>query len=170
MQLWLACDAPCWLGSLAHTSPMRMPPLSPAAPAEDVFGYIQRDTGERCKFLVRASYLQIYNEVGATCGAAVVAVVVARCGDVLHAGRGDICSDSSSVEQPASLQCMPASLPATPPHCTQVISDLLKPESMNLVVREDRRRGVHVEGLSEWVVRSPAGARLPELDDGERGR
>lgn len=30
---------------------------------EDVFGYIQRDTGERCKFLVRASYLQIYNEV-----------------------------------------------------------------------------------------------------------
>lgn len=31
---------------------------------EDVFGYIQRDTGERCKFLVRASYLQIYNEVG----------------------------------------------------------------------------------------------------------
>lgn len=30
---------------------------------EDVFRYIQRDTGERCKFLVRASYLQIYNEV-----------------------------------------------------------------------------------------------------------
>ena len=41
---------------------------------------------------------------------------------------------------------------------------------MNLVVREDRRRGVHVEGLSEWVVRSPAGACLPELDDGERGQ
>jgi len=41
----------------------------------------------------------------------------------------------------------------------QVISDLLKPESVNLVVREDRRRGVHVEGLSEWVVRSPAGAQ-----------
>lgn len=32
---------------------------------EDVFGAIQRDTGcERSKFLVRASYLQIYNEVG----------------------------------------------------------------------------------------------------------
>lgn len=27
------------------------------------------------------------------------------------------------------------------------------------MVREDRRRGVHVEGLSEWVVRSPAGER-----------
>ncbi|GAB4823415.1 hypothetical protein N2152v2_010461 [Parachlorella kessleri] len=66
---------------------------------EDVFGFIQRDTGERCKFLVRASYLQIYNEV---------------------------------------------------------ISDLLKPENQNLVVREDRRRGVHVEGLSEWVVRNPS--------------
>jgi hypothetical protein len=38
----------------------------------------------------------------------------------------------------------------------QVISDLLKPENQNLVVREDRRRGVHVEGLSEWVVRNPS--------------
>ena len=37
-----------------------------------------------------------------------------------------------------------------------MISDLLKPDAQNLVVREDRRRGVHVEGLSEWVVRSPA--------------
>ena len=66
---------------------------------DDVFAHIQRDTGERCKFLVRASYLQIYNEV---------------------------------------------------------ISDLLKPEVTNLSVREDRKRGVHVEGLSEWVVRTSA--------------
>jgi kinesin family protein 3/17 len=75
---------------------------------EDVFAHIQRDTGERCKFLVRASYLQIYNEV---------------------------------------------------------ISDLLKPAAgggggggagAGLTVREDKRRGVHVEGLSEWVVRAPA--------------
>jgi len=65
---------------------------------DDVFSHIQRDTGERCKFLVRASYLQIYNEV---------------------------------------------------------ISDLLKPESKNLAIREDKRRGVHVDGLSEWVVRTP---------------
>ena len=48
--------------------------------------------------------------------------------------------------------------PPSPPSL-QVISDLLKPESSNLVVREDKRRGVHVEGLSEWVVRSPAGER-----------
>ncbi len=66
---------------------------------DDVFAHIQAGTGERCKFLVRASYLQIYNEV---------------------------------------------------------ISDLLKPEATNLAVREDRRRGVHVDGLSEWVVRSSA--------------
>jgi hypothetical protein len=38
----------------------------------------------------------------------------------------------------------------------QVISDLLKPEKVNLMIREDRRRGVFVDGLSEWVVRSPA--------------
>lgn len=37
----------------------------------------------------------------------------------------------------------------------EVISDLLKPERTNLIIREDKRRGVFVEGLSEWVVRSP---------------
>ena len=36
----------------------------------------------------------------------------------------------------------------------QAISDLLKPERTNLTIREDRRRGNYVEGLSEWVVRS----------------
>ena len=67
---------------------------------EDVFSHITAGsgTGGRCRFLVRASYLQIYNEV---------------------------------------------------------ISDLLKPEATNLTIREDRRRGVHVEGLPEWVVRTP---------------
>ena len=38
----------------------------------------------------------------------------------------------------------------------EVISDLLKPERTNLSIREDKKRGVFVEGLSEWVVRSPA--------------
>lgn len=37
-----------------------------------------------------------------------------------------------------------------------MISDLLKPDKVNLMIREDRRRGVFVDGLSEWVVRSPA--------------
>jgi hypothetical protein len=55
-------------------------------------------TPYRSKYLVRASYLQIYNEA---------------------------------------------------------ISDLLKPDRTNLSIREDRRRGVFVDGLSEWVVRSP---------------
>eukprot|EP00282_Hemiselmis_andersenii_P038986 CAMPEP_0169428776 /NCGR_PEP_ID=MMETSP1042-20121227/1507_1 /TAXON_ID=464988 /ORGANISM="Hemiselmis andersenii, Strain CCMP1180" /LENGTH=616 /DNA_ID=CAMNT_0009538969 /DNA_START=18 /DNA_END=1865 /DNA_ORIENTATION=- len=65
---------------------------------EEMFGYIEDQACDRKKFLVRASYLQIYNEV---------------------------------------------------------ISDLLKPERTNLHVREDKKRGVFVEGLSEWVVRSP---------------
>lgn len=91
---------------------------------EDVFGFIERDTGERCKFLVRASYLQIYNEVG-------------------KAVQGGCISCSNTAGSP-------------PGACSlQVISDLLKPENQNLVVREDRKRGVHVEGLSEWVVRNP---------------
>ena len=66
---------------------------------EQIFGHVQRNAGPRMRFLVRASYLQIYNEQ---------------------------------------------------------ISDLLKPERSNLLIREDKRRGVFVEGLSEWVVRSPA--------------
>jgi hypothetical protein len=37
----------------------------------------------------------------------------------------------------------------------EVISDLLKPERVNLHIREDKKRGVFVEGLSEWVVRTP---------------
>ena len=65
---------------------------------EDIFQYIADDTSPKSKYLVRASYVQIYNEV---------------------------------------------------------ISDLLKPERANLNIREDKKRGVFVEGLSEWVVRTP---------------
>ncbi len=36
------------------------------------------------------------------------------------------------------------------------ISDLLKPERNNLTIREDKKKGVFVDQLSEWVVRSPA--------------
>lgn len=66
---------------------------------EQIFGHIQRHANPRMRFLVRASYLQIYNEQ---------------------------------------------------------ISDLLKPDRSNLSIREDKKRGVFVDGLSEWVVRSPA--------------
>ncbi|KAJ1400249.1 P-loop containing nucleoside triphosphate hydrolase protein, partial [Ochromonadaceae sp. CCMP2298] len=66
---------------------------------EQIFGHIRQHASARTRFLVRASYLQIYNET---------------------------------------------------------ISDLLKPQRSNLTIREDKRRGVYVEGLSEWVVRSPA--------------
>ena len=37
----------------------------------------------------------------------------------------------------------------------EVISDLLKVDRSNLQIREDKRKGVFVEGLSEWAVRSP---------------
>ena len=65
---------------------------------EQIFNHISSSVSPRLRFLVRASYLQIYNEV---------------------------------------------------------ISDLLKPERTNLAIREGKKRGVFVEGLSEWVVRSP---------------
>ena len=40
-----------------------------------------------------------------------------------------------------------------------MISDLLKPERTNLGIREDRKRGIYVDGLSEWVVRTPEEVR-----------
>lgn len=71
---------------------------------EQIFSHIQEKASTGTRFLVRASYLQIYNDI---------------------------------------------------------IYDLLKPENANLQIREDDRskentKGVYVEGLSEWVVRSPA--------------
>lgn len=65
---------------------------------EDIFSYIEQFSNKNSKFMVRASYLQIYNDY---------------------------------------------------------ISDLLKPEKYNLLIREDKKKGIYVEGLSEWAVRSP---------------
>lgn len=38
----------------------------------------------------------------------------------------------------------------------EVVSDLLRSGRSGLVIREEKRRGVFVEGLSEWAVRCPA--------------
>lgn len=65
---------------------------------EEIFRYIEAPVNKKSTFMVRASYLQIYNEF---------------------------------------------------------ISDLLKSDRQYLQIREDRRKGVFVEGLSEWAVRSP---------------
>ncbi|EGR34190.1 kinesin motor domain protein [Ichthyophthirius multifiliis] len=65
---------------------------------DEIFNYIQNCQENQSTFMVRASYLQIYNDN---------------------------------------------------------ISDLLKNERQNLTIREDKKKGVYVEGLSEWAVRSP---------------
>ena len=66
---------------------------------DEIFEYIENLSSSGIKFMVRASYLQIYNEN---------------------------------------------------------ISDLLKTDKTNLVIREEKKKGVYVEGLSEWAVRSPS--------------
>lgn len=63
---------------------------------EDVFSYIESSDSSDLKFMVRVSYVQIYNEI---------------------------------------------------------ISDLLKVDRTSLQIREEKKRGVFVEGLSEWAVR-----------------
>ena len=65
---------------------------------EEIFKYIENSSNSRTTFMVRASYLQIYNET---------------------------------------------------------VSDLLRTDRTGLQIREDRKKGVFVEGLSEWAVRSP---------------
>lgn len=37
----------------------------------------------------------------------------------------------------------------------EVISDLLRNEKKNLQIREDTRKGVYIEGVSEWAVVRP---------------
>ena len=68
---------------------------------EDIFTYIESNSNKDTKFIIRAAYLQIYNEM---------------------------------------------------------ISDLLKPNNpnKNLNIREDKKKGLYVEHLSEWAVRSPS--------------
>lgn len=65
---------------------------------EQIFKYIEASSNRNSTFMVRASYLQIYNEI---------------------------------------------------------ISDLLKTDRTSLNIREDKKKGIFVEGLSEWAVRSP---------------
>ena len=65
---------------------------------EEIFQHIESSNSSNSRFMVRASYLQIYNEI---------------------------------------------------------ISDLLKPGRNNLNIREDKKKGFFVDGLSEWVVRNP---------------
>eukprot|EP01043_Picozoa_sp_COSAG02_P032807 COSAG02_NODE_2209_length_9497_cov_60.725474_1_plen_318_part_10 len=64
----------------------------------EIFSHISSRQDPRTKFLVRASYAQVYNEV---------------------------------------------------------VSDLIKPERTHLSIREDERKGIYVDGLSEWIVRTP---------------
>lgn len=64
---------------------------------EEIFNYIEHLSSDT-KFMVRASYLQIYNEQ---------------------------------------------------------INDLLKVEKQNLNIREDKKRGVYVDQISEWSVQKP---------------
>ena len=68
---------------------------------EDIFTYIESNSNKDTKFIIRAAYLQIYNEM---------------------------------------------------------ISDLLKPnnQNKNLNIREDKKKGLYVEHLSEWAVRAPS--------------
>ena len=68
---------------------------------EDIFAYIESNSNKDTKFIIRAAYLQIYNEM---------------------------------------------------------ISDLLKPNNpnKNLNIREDKKKGLYVEHLSEWAVRGPS--------------
>ena len=65
---------------------------------QDIFNYIEMTSNENTKFIIRASFLQIYNEN---------------------------------------------------------ISDLLKPDKKNLQIREDKKKGIYVDLLSEWAVRTP---------------
>jgi len=99
---------------------------------------IQNTAHTNVRFLVRASYLQIYSSSFAS-----------------HITLRDLCffrrEGAAAHHQMLDSLCF-ISFSFFP---DEVISDLLKPERTNLSIREDKKKGVFVEGLSEWVVRSP---------------
>ena len=66
---------------------------------EEIFKYIENISNSKTTFMVRASYLQIYNET---------------------------------------------------------ISDLLRTDRSSLAIKEDKKKGLYVDGLSEWAVRTPS--------------
>ena len=78
-----------------YSSPKRG--LIPRA-IEDIFKYIENNLNSDTTFIIRITYLQIYNES---------------------------------------------------------IDDLLKSEKKHLSIRESQKKGLYVEGLSEWAIRSP---------------
>ena len=78
-----------------YSSPKRG--LIPRA-IEDIFKYIENNLNSDTTFIIRITYLQIYNES---------------------------------------------------------IDDLLKSEKKHLTIRESQKKGLYVEGLSEWAIRSP---------------
>ena len=79
---------------------------------DDIFTFIEKNSDSNTTFIIRSTYLQIYNEQ---------------------------------------------------------ISDLLKPEKKNLSIREDKKKGLYVESLSEWAVRSPKDV-YTLLERGENNR
>ena len=78
--------------------------------------------------------------------------------DDIASGAAVPSSSSSSSDPSSSSTTTPARFLVRASYLqiyNETISDLLRPERTNLAIREDARRGVFVEGLSEWVVRSP---------------
>lgn len=95
---------------------------------EDVFAYIQerrRASGDT-KFLVRASYMQIYNEV-----------------------------ISDLLEPPASAPGYPGGVGNGSMSMSSSTAAAAAGSRSSLVVRHTPQRGVYVDGLSEWIVRTP---------------
>eukprot|EP00930_Biecheleria_cincta_P003599 TRINITY_DN104531_c0_g1_i1.p1 TRINITY_DN104531_c0_g1~~TRINITY_DN104531_c0_g1_i1.p1 ORF type:complete len:1055 (-),score=152.61 TRINITY_DN104531_c0_g1_i1:36-3200(-) len=75
-----------------------------------------------------------------------------HCGGIIPRSMDDIFHTISQWKTPQSLFQVRASYLQI---YNEIISDLLKPDRSHLVIREDKRKGVFVEGLSEWLCRSP---------------
>ncbi|KAK2659463.1 hypothetical protein Ddye_005996 [Dipteronia dyeriana] len=120
----------------------KSPGIIPLA-VKDVFGIIQETPGR--EFLLRVSYLEIYNEDITT-------------KETIGTGR-----------EKGGLYYFTADNVSSHPHkVAQVINDLLDPTGQNLRIREDTQ-GTYVEGIKEEVVLSPAHA-LSLIASGEAHR
>ncbi len=71
--------------------------------------------------------------------------IIPRCMEEIFTYIENLSSDTKFMVRASYLQL----------YC-EMINDLLKAEKENLNIREDKKKGIYVDGLSEWSVLKPA--------------
>ncbi|CAD7971008.1 unnamed protein product [Amoebophrya sp. A25] len=104
---------------------------------DNIFHSIGNFPDPKARFIVRASYLQIYNE---------------QISDLLKTHNGGVPVPAGSREYLRGS--VAGAIPNLRERSHERWGDDGEERGLNLVIREDKSRGVFVDGISEWIVQS----------------